>query len=1007
MKNSFRIVLQVTAACILSFFVACEGNDGPAGNEPPVVDSRVDSLKTVLNRQMEIMSAVLTGDMSVSMCTLQSNGTYKVNFVDGSGFVAFAHDGSYKQILSCAEEAGVVCWALLDAAGDAFLLKDASQKGISLDVVPEAAFVDDVLVLNVGGQTFTTSFGIDDVMQVFGFEVHKDVTGAVYAVTLRFADGIARTFGVVGYPAASFLVPETDNVVKDYYIDYGMTASVVLDIEDGVEFTTNVSSGWTVNKRVVDGKIYMDITAPGEGASSNGKLDVLIGGDIVVASLELSAEPFRDMFASSVNAVVNTYSGVSGFAYGVCVSSAYDEETMQATASQLLSGSLASGDGCGTSVADVCVQLASVVGSELAEDTDYTLWAAPAVHSGNSVAAGKIRAVTFRKIVSSIEIIGEPGFIDADIKVNVKEADALFGGISLKNDDLKDEILYQVNNSIYDSLIVAGKTYGYEGKASEFKVSKDQAAVNIMPGETYMLWVAPAVTGNYEYIEADILFKEFTAAQVTSGGELQVSLGAAELTPSSAVVPISSEGASMIYYTCLHKTSEGGLSLTAKTDEEKFAAIVSSKRSMALKASSATAKFTGLEPENEYYVYAVAVDASGKYGPVSHVKIAAPKLVYNDITLKVSEEDVKATSVTVKVTSSGDLSDYIYWFGSYNDSFWKNDCKLTESAAGKYMALNPDDERIARAMRKYGEIASDGTISFSELAIESQYVFVILEKDEQNKYSKAKHLMIRTLSADLGVIVREGSDQWNKARDAVKIEWHAEEFEQGSSNMLSRYAFDFSCPANLTAYVLCGSETYFNFDEYSKIENVMIEIEDYTSRSYDDGTTPTLANGAHAQEPAYYKDGERKEGQLMNVYLFYVHGIPTMGCLTYFAPDTHGENNCDSWEKGVCSNYQSALDKIARYNTLEPYKEKASQFGLKGNEYDQWVQDLFDAYQVYYKDAKPLIYVNDGSSVRIVQPSANGLNDKGEVADRVIVMFKDLQGNYYEPMYYEVPNYFE
>ena len=32
---------------------------------------------------------------------------------------------------------------------------------------------------------------------------------------------------------------------------------------------------------------------------------------------------------------------------------------------------------------------------------------------------------------------------------------------------------------------------------------------------------------------------------------------------------------------------------------------------------------------------------------------------------------------------------------------------------------------------------------------------------------------------------------------------------------------------------------------------------------------------------------------------------------------------------------------------------------------------------------------------------------KNVVPDRVIVMFKDLRGNYYEPMIFEVPNHFK
>jgi len=54
-----------------------------------------------------------------------------------------------------------------------------------------------------------------------------------------------------------------------------------------------------------------------------------------------------------------------------------------------------------------------------------------------------------------------------------------------------------------------------------------------------------------------------------------------------------------------------------------------------------------------------------------------------------------------------------------------------------------------------------------------------------------------------------------------------------------------------------------------------------------------------------------------------------------------------------------------------------------------------------------MIYENDGNGIDIFAPYAMGLNDEGKVTDRVVVMFKDLKGNYYEPMFFEVPNYFE
>ena len=79
------------------------------------------------------------------------------------------------------------------------------------------------------------------------------------------------------------------------------------------------------------------------------------------------------------------------------------------------------------------------------------------------------------------------------------------------------------------------------------------------------------------------------------------------------------------------------------------------------------------------------------------------------------------------------------------------------------------------------------------------------------------------------------------------------------------------------------------------MEHIMIEIENYSSRRYANGYTPMI-NGALATEPDYVKNGEPRSGQLMNVYDFYVHGLPNMGFVTYFAKDSHGEDNCIYWK---------------------------------------------------------------------------------------------------------------
>ena len=223
--------------------------------------------------------------------------------------------------------------------------------------------------------------------------------------------------------------------------------------------------------------------------------------------------------------------------------------------------------------------------------------------------------------------------------------------------------------------------------------------------------------------------------------------------------------------------------------------------------------------------------------------------------------------------------------------------------------------------------------------------------------------------------------------------------------MMAFYAFNFSCQTDLTAFVLCGSENYFSSAGITKMEHIMIEIENYVGRCYADGKTP-IVDDQLAEEPDYYKNGVLKKGQLMNVYNFYVHGNPENGFATYFAEGSHGEGNCIYWGKGICEKYKEYEESIAYYNTLAPWLAKAKQFELTGAEADAWAQDLLEAYSVYYKDAKPIVYENTGAPLKITSPYATGKNEDGVIPDRVIVMFKDLQGNYYEPMYFEVPDYF-
>lgn len=999
----------------LSFAVSCvqkepDPNDDdvietPGGGEeqtPTGPDPVADSLSNILQRQVEAMSYLL-GEENVTLAYCrpgQAAGQYEMSFDGGSMFTIYPADEQVQEIFSYVEKDGQKVWILKDKNGLAAELKSEAGNSMPLASVPDVTMKDSVYVFVFGDLEFASEFGKEDQVQAFDCAVLSDADGQVYAADFLFGEGKTVRVYVSTYPGASFYLAgdESRTPVKEVCVSWGETVSLGLDMAGGIDYKLEIPEGWQVKVREEGSALYMDVTAPQKGEDAVNQGDVVImtaDGLFTLGTINVTTDPFTTLLASATKVAVVPTAGIEKFAYGISLKGDFDAQALQAKAAAWIAGSEAPSAGSFVATEAVAKTFAEVLGSELNPEAEYVLWAA---------SANNLMSVDFTKITAEITAV-KAYMLDADIKVVVNGADAVFGGVALKGESMFEEILFQVNESVNDSIPSAGGKFEYEGTLVDYP-AVDGYRNEVEMASTYVVWAVPAVTGEYEYTQEDIFYAEVTTNDLVPGSSLQISLSDLQVTPSTISAPAVCKGAEMICYAFL-PSSTGSIYAGAE-DADKMAQMK--------KASMSTFKgdelvITGkkLSPNTSYWLYATAVDKDGKYGPISCVKGTTTTLEFDaTITLSVEQINVTAKKAELKVTSKGgDLSEYIYWFGRITDPFWANTsyCGKNKTEGQKYMALNFDDENITKAMKKYGEIGPDGTIVFEGLTMETEYIFMILEKGEKF-YSKAGYKKVTTLAADLGTVVVEGSEQWNNARASVTLDWVEGAFKAAAnSNMMASYAFDLSVPKNLTAYVMCGSDTYFSEAGFTKVEHIMIEIENYASRRYANGRTP-IVNGEHATEPDYVKNGEHKEGQLMNVYEFCVHGVPAMGFVTYFAEGSHGEGNCIYWDKGECQQYKSDMEAIARYNTLAPWQERAEQFGLTGKEADDWAQALLEAYSVYYKDAKPVIYENTGAPLRMSTPYATGKNEEGVIPDRVIVMLKDLDGNYYEPMFFEVPDYF-
>lgn len=1028
MNKLFRLASKALIGfCVLPLAVSSCFDDTEIWDKLNEHEAQLSELRAQLNNQADAMAALLSDGSTITTCVKQGDGSYLVTLSNGTKFKVLPQETNVSALMSYVVIDGNKYWALYTPAGELEPITDSQGKNIPVSVQVDVEIKGGRYYIVINGYEYETGYDAEDAVQVFESCVpHTDAAGNVYAMTFTFGDGLKVTVAVDGYKGVIFKLENlgaSAQVVSEYYVPYASTQSFLLDMEGVVDYVMQIPYGWKVVERVDEqsGNTYMDVTAPSKtvvaagAAFDRGDLKVVAvveGGDAAITKLVLSAEPFKKVEFSSTRLVAEPYAGVQKFVYGIVPSDEYDQTSVIAAAQTLVSTSTDAPAGYAVAEGPVSCTLEEMLGSELNPNKKYVLFVVPAIYvEGEEEAGFHIDEASFQSYRVGAVIVNmsepRPMLFDAEITVDVKGTDKMWAGTVVKTDDIFTNILYGIVNGITEPY-TEGLTY--HGMASQYPVEEANADVEFAPGTTYVTWCVPYDTDKATYTEADIIYREFTTNAITSGGSLAVTAGEPAITSSSIAIPLSSEGAEMIYYAYLTESEGKRLGAADGLDDQKFNLIMKSENCAFVKGNETVASIDGLIPETTMWLFAVAVDAEGKYGSVKCQSASLTKVQFStSLTVSYVEDGCSPGSdeMDYQVSVSGGTPvRYIYWIGTPMDPLWVK-CGKDRNILAKYMAVHPEDEAITKVMRTHGDISADGKITITGLRMEEEYIMMILAQDESGAFSKGAYKKMTTLAADLGVIRTEGSDLWNAAKESVRIDWLEDAFEAAESQaMMARYAFNFSCPQDYTAFILCASDSYFEEAGFTKVSQIMIEIENYCSRRYDDGHTP-FVNGDYACEPDYYKDGELCKGQMMNVVDFYVHGLPTMGFATYFAPDSHGDGNCIYWDNGVDVNYQRALDLIAEYKTVSRYEARAAAFGLKGQEAADWAKALLEAYLPYYEEAEPLIYFNNGEPLYMMNPYAMGLDDKGVLHDRVVVMLKDREGNYFEPMYFEVPNYFE
>ena len=1036
MKNCIKLLcrLSVTCAFIAPLLISCY-DDQALWDKLNNLEAKVDSLVNDLNSQAEALSSLMSDGSTIASCTKNEDGSYLIELSDGTEFTVLSKNADASALVSFVEVSGVRCWATYGADGELVALTDASGKPIPVDLAVSVSIKDGKYCLVIGGKEYVTGYDAEDVVSVFSScTPHTDASGQVYAMTFTFGDGIEVTVTVDGYKGVMFKLSNAGSnmPVSEYYVDFGATQTFLMELDDVVDYVMQIPDGWRVNEYVdeLTGDTYIDITAPSEETIAAGAavaigdlkvVSVVDGGKATVTKLVLSTDPFKTYNISATKAVFEPFYGIQKVVYGLMNLSAFDKSSLLSEVNELLKSSVDLPAGYAIAEGPVDKTFAELYGDELTDDGEYVFWAIPALYSerddvGFYVVERMLRTRVIAPISASV-VASEVTVLDANVKVNVRGTLSMYAGVSPKSETLFEEIVYQINNKAIDPTTVLS----YNGSAASFPAGED--LVELSPNTSYVVWVVPVEANKDTYSVTDVISDEFTTLDVLPGGTLSLTAGSFTTDCSSISAPLSSTGAAMIYYAYLSDTEAKRLSQADNVS--KMGKIQSASSFTVVRAESAVATIEFVKPETTMWLFAVAVGPDGKYGEVISQSATTSAVAFNSLTVSVDEVSLSAKEAKFKVNvTGGEALDYIYWCGKMTDPFWLYEeySDGTRPGAENYMAANPDAEQIRDSMNANGEIEEDGTLTISELDLASTYVLLVLAKDESGLYSKAGYVKFDTPAANLGDLVTSETEQWKTTKQWIEdnLVWDESSFEAaaGSGQGSAAYAFDIKIPTDLTAFIYC-----FGLREDAiAVEDQIIYVEEECSRSAAYPKVVYDENGEAPSLPSWYDDnGKLIEGSMLSLSNFFVHGDPSRGFVTYFADGGH-DDHCPVWSDDACQSYVNYQESIKKYCSFEYWKEYIIDFGTywynddPNHEYSRILtdedninkiaQEYTDLYTKYYKDAEPIFYVNTGDALRMLNRNATGLDSNGNVIDKVTVVLKDMNNNYYEPMFIDVPNYF-
>ena len=776
-KTAVGVVLATSMVAMSS--VSCSYDDSAIWEEINGIKQELADLRASVETELAALKNLINGTITIESVKKVADGSTVLTLSDGTKISVYPQgDQVPENLVTVTTIDGVLCWAMFDANGKAQPIYVNGKTVPVADLAPQTRVNEETNAIEVsfdGGNTWVaTGYSesvadsiISDIEVVYSeWQVDGDGNPLALYCVLTLNDGSVVKVGMQN----GKLVLTSDSM----FVAYGMTGTFYIDIQDAADFIMQTPRGWEcdVKHKAKNDRMELAFTAPTYEDIQSGKavasgvaklMVVFNNGSSAIASLMVSTNPATVQFTAEGLYVEVGY-GTTYLVGGMVGKKAFETNfaTILDVANKHLAGTTSSQiyDMSFMEETSIFIPYTDLM-SSIKAGNEYVFWyASPKADAegGLYISEQDVCSAGYKHISVSFTAVAQ-GFFDFDIKFDVTGVDDnhkyMVGYSPAAEFDAAALAAYYTENPDY--YLASKSEASYSGSFLSFF---DGFTSKLDPGTDYVAWYInessmPVV------LEDNVLYWEVSTAAFAEGGSVEVLVSDVSVEYTSINMTLNTDGHIAMYYNLMPSYMA-----SAYPTDELVIEMLTTEGVKSYTTDAVKVAFNGADAGTELTLFAVAVDADGKYGKVLVKEFTTKAFEYNDLQLSLTLNDYKIDNTRIGVACEG-AEKYVYIYCDVASEEWTKIYGGSKKKAGEFIIANEGNSRIYDTSNEATAL-QDGNIVLGGLTVDVEYVAVVMAVAADGSYSAPEAVYFKPI-ANIGDVVKRDNAHWETGKPTIEI----------------------------------------------------------------------------------------------------------------------------------------------------------------------------------------------------------------------------------------------